>query len=449
MSAKSVTVKIDEVLAREVLDSRGMPTVEVDLQWGGGRVARAIVPSGASTGEHEALELRDGDKERFLGKGVLKAVENVKTRIAPAIVGKDFADQRLFDDLLLNLDGTENKSKLGANAVLAVSMAFARARADAAGLPLWRSIAQAVGGPGVTLPVPLMNILNGGKHADNGLDIQEFMVVPLKFDSFREALRAGAEVFHHLKKILHAQGLSTGVGDEGGFAPVIPGGSPGSKTGIHERALQLLVEAIGAAGYKAGKDMALALDCASSEFCKKAESGFVYTFEGEPRTAKDMVRRYEAWTKTYPIVSIEDGMGENDWDGWSDATSVLGSRIQLVGDDLFVTNPKFLRRGIDGKTANSILIKLNQIGTVTETLDTIRMAREAGYTAISSHRSGESEDTFIADMAVGTDCGQIKTGSACRTDRTAKYNQLLRIEEAIMAAGGRPRYAGGAVFAGR
>jgi len=417
-------MKIDQIKAREVLDSRGFPTVEAELV-SGSQVARAMVPSGASTGEGEALELRDGDAKRFAGKGVLKAVSHVNGPIAQAICGKEWASQKDLDDALLALDGTENKSKFGANALLAVSMAAIRLRAQLAGKSLWQQIASDFQGEGVTLPVPLMNILNGGKHADNGLAIQEFMIVPAGFPKFSEALRAGSEVFHRLKKILHGRGLSTGVGDEGGFAPSIPGENP------HQQVLDLILQAVREAGYQPGKDIFLALDCAASEFSpRKGE----YDFEGKIRSSSEMIKIYSQWVDQYPILSIEDGLAEHDWEGWSELTKALGTRCQLVGDDLFVTNPIFLKKGIDGKIANSILIKLNQIGTVTETLQTMRMAANAGYSAISSHRSGETEDAFIADLAVGTDCGQIKTGSSSRTDRMAKYNQLLRIEERLGAA---------------
>lgn len=440
--------KIKKVLAREVLDSRGFPTVEVELSVdhpkhpGELLTARAIVPSGASTGEGEALELRDGDRKRYMGKGVLTAIANIRDKIAPAIMGREFAKQPLLDDLLRNLDGTENKSRFGANAILAVSMAFARARAMAEGLPLYQSLAKVYGGHGVTLPVPLMNILNGGKHAENGLAIQEFMIVPTGFTQFSEALRAGSEVFHHLKKLLHSRGLSTGVGDEGGFAPVFDGIHP------HEQVLSSIVQAIEDAGYKPGKDIFLALDCAASEFAEKTETGedgeihYQYRFEGKALSSKQMIAVYKKWTEIYPIVSIEDGLAEHDWSGWLALTQALGSECQLVGDDLFVTNTTYLKRGIEKKIANAILIKLNQIGTVTETLETMKLAATNGYGSISSHRSGESEDTFIADLAVATDCGQIKTGSLSRTDRLAKYNQLLRIEEQL---GSQAKYGGGAL----
>jgi enolase len=438
-------IKILEVTAREILDSRGFPTVEVELtaQGKGPRgdnrcTARAMVPSGASTGEGEALELRDGDKKRYLGKGVLTAVQNVKQKIAPAIVGREFAGQALLDDLLRELDGTPSKEKLGANAILGVSMAFARVMAQVQEIPLYLSLARTYGGQGTTLPVPLMNNLNGGKHADNGLAIQEFMIVPAGFSQFREALRAGAEVFHCLKKILHSKGVSTGVGDEGGFAPVFAGEKP------HQQALSAIVQAVSDAGYKPGKDIFLALDSAASEFVDKSASGAVtYQFEGKRLSSGEMIKQYSQWTEAYPIVSIEDGLSEHDWAGWAQLTQQLGPKTQIVGDDLFVTNPIYLKKGIAEKAANAILIKLNQIGTVTETLETMKMAGQSGFAQITSHRSGETEDTFIADLAVATDCGQIKTGSASRTDRIAKYNQLLRIEEQL---GTHARFGGKAVF---
>jgi enolase len=434
-------MKISHVLAREVLDSRGFPTVEAEVTIGD-VTGRAIVPSGASTGEGEALELRDGDKKRYLAKGVQNAVENVRSKIAPAIVGREFARQAILDDTLRDLDGTPNKGKLGANAILAVSMAFARARAMADKKPVFASLAETFyagqsGGEaaaGSTLPVPMMNIINGGKHADNGLALQEFMIVPAGFDKFSEALRAGVEVFHRLKKILHDKGLSTGVGDEGGFAPMFEGDNP------HEQAILAIMQAISDAGYKAGRDIFLALDSAASEFV----DGDKYKFEGKRLSSKEMAQVYGQWVESYPIISIEDGLAEHDWDGWLHLSQTLGKHIQLVGDDLFVTNPTFLKKGIEKKVANSILIKLNQIGTVTETLETMRMAAQSGYTAVTSHRSGETEDTFIADLAVGTDCGQIKTGSASRTDRMAKYNQLLRIEEWL---GARGKFPGKQAFA--
>ena len=436
---ETLPLQILKLHAREVLDSRGYPTVEVELTAENPRhpgepiVGSAIVPSGASTGEGEALELRDGDKARFLGKGVRKAVGHVNSEIADAIVGRKFSSVRELDAVLLKLDGTENKSKLGANAILAVSMAALRAHSVINRMPAYEMIAQLSGQKGVTLPVPLMNIVNGGKHADNGLAIQEFMIVPSGFSTFSEALRAGAEVFHHLKKTLHDRGLSTGVGDEGGFAPVFSGEKP------HEQAIENILTAIRAAGYEPGKNIFLALDCAASEFGN--EKG--YQFEGQTLSSADLVAMYADWYQRYPIVSIEDGLAEHDWAGWALLTRELGSRCQLVGDDLFVTNPKVLKKGIEQKTANAILIKLNQIGSVTETLETMKMARNANYASISSHRSGESEDTFIAELAVGTDCGQIKTGSASRTDRIAKYNQLLRIEERL---GARAQFAGASLF---
>ena len=438
-------MKIEKCVAREVLDSRGFPTVEVEL-FSGHLKASAIVPSGASTGEGEALELRDGDPKRYHGKGVLKAVSHVEKEIAPAILGKEFVRQAIFDDLLCDLDGTPNKSKFGANAILPVSMAFARLQSmitDTSGVSataLVQNISSIFGTQGVTLPVPLMNVFNGGKHADNGIAIQEFMIVPCGFDRFSESLRAGVEVFHQLKKILTKKGLTTAVGDEGGFAPKLSNemeAGPGS----HEQVLALLLDAIESAGYKAGTQIFLALDCAASEFCEKGTSQ--YQFEGAKRSAEEMIGIYEKWTSNYPIISIEDGLAEHDWDGWKALTQKLGKRTQLVGDDLFVTNPEFLKKGIDRGVANSLLVKLNQIGTVTETLEAMRMAHQANYTTVISHRSGESEDTFIADLAVGTDAGQIKTGSASRTDRLAKYNQLLRLEQAL---GARAKFKGRAAF---
>lgn len=433
------TLKVESVHAREILDSRGFPTVEVDLVLSGGKVTpakgTALVPSGASTGEGEALELRDGDKSRYQGKGVLKAVSNVNAAIATAIKGKTFTSLEALDEALIALDGTPNKGKLGANAILGVSMAYVRAACIALEIPTFRLLAEIYGSEGTTLPVPMMNIINGGKHADNGLAIQEFMIVPRGFEKYSEALRAGSEIFHTLKKILHDKKLSTGVGDEGGFAPSVPGANP------HEEVIKLIMQAIQTAGYVAGKQIFLALDCAASEFLAKSSTKekTLYAFEGKDLTASEMTAVYSAWVAKYPIVSIEDGLAEHDWSGWAELTKALGSKIQLVGDDLFVTNIEFLKQGIDKKIANSILIKVNQIGTVTETLRAMRMAKEAGYTQVSSHRSGETEDMFIADLAVGTDCGQIKTGSLSRTDRIAKYNQLLRIEEML---GSRARYAG-------
>ena len=431
--------KIRNVLAREVIDSRGFPTVEVELtiddpkHAGETITGRAIVPSGASTGEGEALELRDGDKKRFMGNGVLTAVANVRDKITPAIINREYALQSHLDDMLREIDGTPNKSKLGANAILAVSMAYSRAVAAAQRIPTYKSLAKTCNSAGVTLPVPLMNILNGGKHADNGLAIQEFMIVPAGFNRFSDALRAGVEVFHRLKKILSTKGLSTAVGDEGGFAPVFTGANP------HEQAISAIMQAIQDAGYKPGTDIFLALDCAASEFC---ENG-TYNFEGKKCTAEDMVNIYTQWAKTYPIVSIEDGLAEHDWNGWKLFTERAGKQLQIVGDDLFVTNPTFLKKGIEEKAGNAVLIKLNQIGTVTETLETMRMGAQAGYNSVVSHRSGETEDTFIAELAVGTDAGQIKTGSASRTDRIAKYNQLIRIEEEL---GSRAKFAGREIY---
>jgi enolase len=415
--------------AREVLDSRGNPTVEAEVGLDGGALGRAIVPSGASTGEHEALELRDGDAGRFLGKGVQKAVDHVRDVIAPSLIGMDATDQAAVDGALLALDGTPMKSHLGANALLAVSMAVARAAALGHDLPLYRYL----GGVGaVTLPVPLMNVINGGSHADNNLDIQEFMIVPAGFERFEDALRAGVETFHHLKKLLASRGKATNVGDEGGFAPSLDSA---------DEALALLLEAIGKAGYKPGEQIALALDVAASEFFDKAKG--VYTYEGKALTAAEMVAMYAGWAAKYPLVSIEDGLAEDDWAGWKALTDALGGKVQLVGDDLFVTQTARLQRGIREGIANSILVKVNQIGTLTETLDAVRTAQHARYTAIISHRSGESEDAFIADLAVGTNAGQIKTGSASRSDRVAKYNQLLRIGDQL---GDEARFAGAAVF---
>ncbi|MEZ4261197.1 MAG: phosphopyruvate hydratase [Polyangiaceae bacterium] len=417
--------EINAVFAREILDSRGNPTVEVEIQTDSGR-GRAAVPSGASTGEHEAIELRDGDKKRFSGKGVTKAVDNVNQVLGPAIIGLDSLDQAGVDRVLLDADGTANKSKLGANAILGVSMATARAAADAVGLPLWRYLG---GANARVMPTPLMNVLNGGAHADNGLEIQEFMIVPVGAPSFPEALRAGAEIFASLKKGLKDAGMATSVGDEGGFAP---------RLGSNEEAIAALVKAIEEAGYKPGKDVALALDCAASEFFDK-KSG-KYTFDKKPLSGAELVATYQKLAETYPIVSIEDGCAEDDWDTWKSLTDKLGQKVQIVGDDLFVTNVERLKRGIEGGFANAILVKLNQIGSLTETFDAIRMATEAGFRSIISHRSGETEDTFIADLAVATNAGQIKTGSLSRSDRVAKYNQLLRIafelgEGATYAAG--------------
>jgi len=423
---------IYDIQARQVLDSRGNPTVEVDVILAGGAVGRAAVPSGASTGEHEAIELRDGDKKRFSGKGVTKALKNITEKILPALQDTDALDQLTVDKIMLDLDGTETKSKLGANAILAVSLATARAAADALGLPLYSYL----GGVGArTLPVPLMNILNGGAHADNNVDFQEFMIVPGGFSSFREALRAGVEVFHSLKAVLKKRGHSTSVGDEGGFAPNLKS---------NEEAIDAILEAINKSGYKTGQQVALALDAASSEFYEKGS----YVFKkstGERKTAEQMIELYSSWVEQFPIVSIEDGLAESDWKGWAALTAELGDVVQLVGDDIFVTNREYLARGIREKVANSILVKVNQIGSLTETLDTIEMAKADGYTCVISHRSGETEDTFIADLAVATNAGQIKTGSASRTDCVAKYNQLLRIEEELGAAA---RFAGFAALAG-
>jgi enolase len=417
--------EITAVLAREILDSRGNPTVEVEVQTASGR-GRAAVPSGASTGEHEAIELRDGDKKRYLGKGVLKAVENVNQTLGPAIIGVDALDQPEVDKILIEADGTPNKSKLGANAILGVSMAVARAAADVVGLPLWRYLG---GANARVLPTPLMNVLNGGTHADNGLEIQEFMIVPSGFADFPNALRAGAEVFHALKKNLKERGMVVAVGDEGGFAPRLES---------NEAAIQALVAAIESAGYQPGKDFHIALDVAASEFFDKGSKK--YTFDKKPISGTELVAIYEKLASTYPLVSIEDGCAEDDWETWKLLTDKLGKKVQLVGDDLFVTNVERLRRGIEAGVANAILVKLNQIGSVTETFDAIRMAHEAGYRTIISHRSGETEDTFIADLAVATNAGQIKTGSLSRSDRVAKYNQLLRIGFELGV---------GAVYAGR
>ncbi|MFL6299191.1 MAG: phosphopyruvate hydratase [Terriglobales bacterium] len=411
---------IGAIHAREILDSRGNPTVEAEVHLNDGTIGRAAVPSGASTGEHEAVELRDGDKERYVGKGVLNAVGNVNSEIDQALSSMDASDQRTIDDKLIELDGTPNKARLGANAILAVSMACARASAIATQMPLYRYL----GGINANLlPVPMMNILNGGAHADNNVDFQEFMVMPVGADSFAIALRWGAEVFHTLKGVLKKRGYNTGVGDEGGFAPSV-------KSNVE--AIELVIEAIQQAGYTPGEEIAIALDPAASEFFVKDSGKYVFKkSDKSEHTPEQMVRYWSDWARKYPIVSIEDGLAEDDWHGWSLMSKELGSKIQLVGDDLFVTNPERLQQGIDEGVANSILIKLNQIGTVSETLDAIELAKRNGYTSIASHRSGETEDTFIADLAVGAGCGQIKTGSASRTDRVAKYNQLLRIEEEL------------------
>lgn len=410
---------IEDVIAREVLDSRGNPTVEVEIHLEDGSMGRAIVPSGASTGVHEALELRDGDKTRYLGKGTLKAVENVNTEIADAIVGYNVFDQVGLDKLLIELDGTYNKGRLGANAILGVSLAAADAAANSLGLPLF----QYLGGVNAKLlPTPMMNILNGGSHADNTVDFQEFMVMPVGASSFTEAVRMGAEVFHSLKAVLKEKGLSTAVGDEGGFAPNLSS---------NEEAIKVILEAVKKAGYEPAKDIKLALDVAASEFYDETSRKYKLTGEGKEKTADEMIEYYENLIAKYPVISIEDGLAEDDWEGWAKLTQKLGKKIQLVGDDLFVTNTERLKKGIEQSVANSILIKVNQIGTVTETLDAIEMAKKAGYTAIVSHRSGESEDVTIADLAVAVNAGQIKTGSLSRTDRIAKYNQLLRIDELL------------------
>ena len=406
---------IVDIVAREILDSRGNPTVECDVLLESGTMGRAAVPSGASTGSREAIELRDGDKSRYLGKGVLKAVEHINTEISEAILGLDASEQAFLDRTLIDLDGTGNKSRLGANAMLAVSMAVARAAAEEAGLPLYRYF----GGSGaMQMPVPMMNVVNGGAHANNNLDLQELMIIPVGAPSFREAVRYGAEVFHALKKILHDKGMSIAVGDEGGFAPNVAN---------HEAAILMILEAIEKAGFVAGEQIVLGLDCAASEFYKNGK--YELKAEGLSLTAEQWTDMLATWVDKYPIISIEDAMAEGDWDGWKHLTEKLGSKVQLVGDDLFVTNTKIFKEGIDKKIANSILIKINQIGTLTETFAAIEMAKRAGYTAVISHRSGETEDTTISDIAVGTNAGQIKTGSLSRSDRIAKYNQLLRIEE--------------------
>jgi len=405
---------IKDVHAREVLDSRGNPTVEVELTLESGAFGRAIVPSGASTGEHEAVELRDGDKSRYLGKGVLKAVGNVNGELREAVIGFDAADQRGLDEKMIALDGTENKGRLGANALLGVSMAAARASANEQGLPLFQYLGAKA--PYI-LPLPMMNILNGGSHADNNVDVQEFMIMPVGAPNFREAIRYGAEVFHALRSVLKAKGMSTGVGDEGGFAPNLPS---------NKAAIEVILEAIEKAGYKAGQDIYLGLDVASSEFYKDGK--YHLASEGKALTSAEMVDYLADWVEQYPLISIEDGMDENDWEGWKLLTERLGKKIQLVGDDLLVTNPKFLQRAINEKAANAILIKVNQIGTLTETFAAIKLARDNGYNAVISHRSGETEDTFIADLAVAMGTGQIKTGAPARAERTAKYNRLLEIE---------------------
>lgn len=420
---------IVDIVGREILDSRGNPTVECDVLLESGTMGRAAVPSGASTGSREAIELRDGDKHRYLGKGVLKAVEHVNTEISEAVLGLDASEQAFLDKTLIDLDGTDNKSRLGANAMLAVSMAVARAAAEESGLPLYRYF----GGMAARLmPVPMMNVINGGAHANNNLDLQEFMILPVGASTFREALRYGAEVFHALKKILHDRGMSTAVGDEGGFAPSVAG---------HEAALQLIMEAIEKAGYRPGEQIALGLDCAASEFYKDGQ--YHLKGDGMTVTAQDWTGILAGWCDKYPIISIEDGMAEADWDGWKHLTDRLGRKVQLVGDDVFVTNTRIFKEGIMKGVANSILIKINQIGTLSETFAAIELAKRSGYTAVVSHRSGETEDATIADIAVGTNAGQIKTGSLSRSDRMAKYNQLLRIEEDL---GDVAQYLGRAVF---
>jgi enolase len=422
---------IVDIVGREILDSRGNPTVECDVLLESGTMGRAAVPSGASTGSREAIELRDGDPKRYLGKGVLKAVDHINTEISEAVLGLDASEQNFLDKTLLDLDGTENKSRLGANATLAVSMAVARAAAEESGLPLYRYFG---GMNGCQLPVPMMNVVNGGAHANNNLDLQELMIIPVGAPSFREALRYGAEVFHALKKIIHDKGMSIAVGDEGGFAPNVEN---------HEAAIQMILQAIESAGYTPGEQIALGLDCAASEFYKEGLYDLSGS-EGRKLEAGAWIDTLESWVGKYPIISVEDGMAEGDWDGWKALTERLGSRVQLVGDDLFVTNTKILKEGIDRKIANSILIKINQIGTLSETFAAIEMAKRASYTSVISHRSGETEDSTIADLAVGTNAGQIKTGSLSRSDRMAKYNQLLRIEEDL---GEIAQYPGRSAFA--
>ena len=422
-------MEIVKILGREILDSRGNPTVEADVYLADGTIGRAAVPSGASTGEHEAVELRDGDKRRYLGKGTRQAIENINARISPALAGLDAADQTLVDGTMLELDGSPNKQKLGANAILAVSMAAARASAESEATPLYRYL----GGVNArVLPVPMMNVINGGAHADNSVDLQEFMLAPVGAERFSDALRMGVETFHTLKNVLKKRGYSTAVGDEGGFAPNLKS---------NEEALEVLMEAIEGAGYKPGIQIALALDPASSEFYDKSRNRYVFRkSDKSEKTSAQMVEFWSRWVEQYPILSIEDGMAEDDWEGWKHLTDAIGKKVQLIGDDLFVTNTARLQQGIDQGVGNSILVKVNQIGTITETLEAMRLAASANYTAMVSHRSGETEDTFIADLAVAANAGQIKTGSASRTDRIAKYNQLLRIEEELGA---------GAVYPGR
>jgi enolase 1/2/3 len=410
--------EIADVFAREILDSRGNPTIEVEVILETGAIGRAAVPSGASTGKREALELRDGDKKRYMGKGVLKAVENVNDEIGPQLMGLESSEQAFIDKIMIEMDGTQNKGKLGANAILGVSLAVAKASAEEAGMPLYRYIG---GVNAKEMPVPQMNILNGGAHADNNVDIQEFLILPVGAKNFTDAVRMGAEVFHSLKSVLKAKGHNTAVGDEGGFAPNLKS---------NEEAVEMVLAGIEKAGYKPGKDVLLAIDSAASEFYEKG----AYVFKKSDKSKKspdDMIKFYETWVKKYPIISIEDGLAEGDWEGWKNLTVALGKKIQIVGDDIFVTNPMILKKGIEAGIANSILIKLNQIGTLTETLDTIEMAKKAGYTNVISHRSGETEDTTLADLAVAVNAGQIKTGSLSRTDRVAKYNQLIRIEEEL------------------
>ncbi len=411
---------IQFIVAREILDSRGNPTLEADVTLSDGSFGRAAAPSGASTGSLEALELRDGDKDRYLGKGTKTAVNNVNTTIAEVLKGKNALEQRAIDQLMLDLDGTENKSKLGANAILAVSLAVSKAAAVSKGVPLYQHYAELFGNDTYSMPVPQMNIINGGEHADNSIDFQEFMILPTGLPSFSEGLRAGAEIFHSLKKVLHKQGLNTAVGDEGGFAPNLES---------NEAAVVILMEAIEKAGYTPGKDIMIGLDVASTEFYENGK--YTLGAEGKSLNSKEFAEYLQNWVDKYPIITVEDGMSEDDWDGWTDLTNRVGDKVQLTGDDLFVTNTKILKKGIDNKVANSILIKFNQIGSLTETFDAIQMAHDAGYKATISHRSGETEDTTIADLAVATAAGQIKTGSLCRSDRVAKYNQLLRIEEEL------------------
>ncbi len=419
--------EIISITAREILDSRGNPTVEVDVLTAMGGMGRAAVPSGASTGAHEACELRDGDKKRYSGKGVLKAIENVKEKIAPEILGSEVTDQIAIDKMLLEIDGTENKTNLGANAILGVSLACAKAGAIDTGLPLYRYVG---GSQAYKLPVPLMNVLNGGMHANNGLDVQEFMIVPLVGESFAESLRAGSEIFHTLKSILAKQGLSTAVGDEGGFAPKLPS---------NEEAMKLLVAAIEQAGYRPGENVFLALDVAATEMFEKGK----YKWDGKQISGEELQSVYKSWSEKYPLISIEDGFSEDDWDSWKKMTASMGTKLQLVGDDLFVTNPKRLARGIEENAANALLVKVNQIGTLTETAEAVSLAQRNRYRTVMSHRSGETEDSMIADLAVAMNCHQIKTGSLCRSERTAKYNQLLRIEEML---GGLGKYWGRSAF---